>query len=256
MTLLLHLDGITKDFPGTRALDGISLEVGRGDVLALLGPSGCGKSTLLRLIAGLDAPSSGTITWPGLNAAKPAPGEIGFVFQEPTLMPWASVVSNITLPLELVSRAPAPGDAAVGELINSVGLQGFERALPRTLSGGMRMRVSLARALSTKPSILLLDEPFAALDEITRHALNDALLKLRAERELTIVFVTHSVFESVYLADRVTVFSPRPGRIIQTFSITAPEDRTQGFRFAPGYADQCREVSASLARAMGERRVA
>ena len=256
MSVLLKLENIAKNFGSVRVLDGVSLAVERGEMMALLGPSGCGKSTLLRLIAGLDDPSGGTITWPGLNPPKPAPGEIGFVFQEPTLMPWASVEANIILPLELIGRAPAPGDTTVSDLINSVGLQGFERALPRTLSGGMRMRVSLARALSTKPSILLLDEPFAALDEITRHALNDALLKLRAERELTIVFVTHSVFESVYLADRVTVFSPRPGRIVETFSITAPQDRTQGFRFVPGYADQCREISASLARAMGERRVA
>lgn len=256
MTALLRLESLAKEFPGTRALDGVSLDIERGEVVALLGPSGCGKSTLLRLIAGLDSPSGGTIAWTGLNAAKPAPGEIGFVFQEPTLMPWASVEANITLPLDLIGRAPTPSDASVGELIKSVGLQGFERALPRTLSGGMRMRVSLARALSTKPRILLLDEPFAALDEITRHALNDALLKLRAERELTIVFVTHSVFESVYLADRVTMFSPRPGRIADTFAIAAPPDRTQGFRFTSGYADQCREISASLAHAMGERRVA
>ncbi|HXZ69212.1 MAG TPA: ABC transporter ATP-binding protein [Alphaproteobacteria bacterium] len=256
MSQLLRLEAVTKEFPGTRALDGISLDVMRGEVIALLGPSGCGKSTLLRLIAELDTPTSGAISWPGLNAAKPAPGEIGFVFQEPTLMPWASVEANITLPLELIGRTPIAGDTTVSDLIKSVGLQGFEHALPRTLSGGMRMRVSLARALSTKPSILLLDEPFAALDEITRHALNDALLKLRAERELTIVFVTHSVFESVYLADRVTLFSPRPGRITQTFEIAAPPDRTQGFRFTSGYADQCREISASLSRAMGERRVA
>ena len=253
---LLSLDGVTKDFPGTRALDGASFEVARGEVIALLGPSGCGKSTLLRLVAGLDAPTAGTIAWPGLESGAPRPGEIGFVFQEPTLMPWANVKANIALPLELLKRLPMSEGATVRALIKSVGLEGFETALPRTLSGGMRMRVSLARALASRPSIMLLDEPFGALDEITRNALNDALLRLRQERELTILFVTHSVIESVYLADRVLVFSPRPGRIVESFMIDAPANRTDGFRFTLRYAEQCRGVSASLARSMGERRVA
>jgi len=255
MTALLRLDSIAKDFPGVRALDGITFEAARGELVALLGPSGCGKSTLLRLVAGLDAPSAGAISWLGLNEGRPAPGEVGFVFQEPTLMPWANVIDNIALPLRLLRREGSP-QGAIEDLIAAVGLKGFEAALPRTLSGGMKMRVSLARALSTTPSVLLLDEPFGALDEITRNALNDALLKLRSERVLTILFVTHSVVESVYLANRVIVFSPRPGRIAQSFTIEAPQDRTQGFRFTQAYTEQCRAVSAALTRAMGARHVA
>jgi NitT/TauT family transport system ATP-binding protein len=251
---LLRLSAISKDFPGTRALDGVDLDVAQGEVVALLGPSGCGKSTLLRLIAGLDAPSGGMVSWPDLVRA-PEPGDIGFVFQEPTLMPWASVEANIRLPLDLLNRGPK-SDAGIANLIKSVGLDGFAGSLPRTLSGGMKMRASLARALASNPSILLLDEPFAALDEITRHSLNDALLKLCEERKLTILFVTHSVFESVYLASRVVVFSPRPGRILESFDIDAPANRIDGFRFTVQYAEQCRKISQSLARAMGERHVA
>jgi NitT/TauT family transport system ATP-binding protein len=252
----LRLDGIVKNFGPTRALDGVSFAAERGEVLALLGPSGCGKSTLLRLVAGLDEPSAGAIAWPSLEAGVPRPGEIGFVFQEPTLMPWASVGANIALPLELLKHAPEQGDARVQELVKSVGLAGFEQALPRTLSGGMKMRVSLARALASEPRVLLLDEPFGALDEITRNALNDALLRLRCERDITVLFVTHSVLESVYLADRVLVFSPRPGRLVESFSIKAPPDRTQGFRFTPDYAEQARTLSAALARAMEARHAA
>jgi NitT/TauT family transport system ATP-binding protein len=252
---LLKLEGVTKDFPGTQALAGASFDAPRGALIALLGPSGCGKSTLLRLVAGLDTPTAGAIRWPGLESGAPAPGDIGFVFQEPTLMPWASVEENIALPLSLLKRGePKPG--AIAALIKSVGLEGFERTLPRALSGGMRMRASLARALLSEPRVLLLDEPFGALDEITREALNDALLELKASRDLTTLFVTHSVFESVYLADQVLVFSPRPGRIAARFDIEAPQTRADGFRFTPQYTEQCREVSAALARAMEGRHVA
>lgn len=252
---LLTLSGVAKIYPGVAALEGLSFEVRPRETVALLGPSGCGKSTALRLIAGLEPPSSGAIAWPGLASRAPAPGDIGFVFQEPTLMPWATVENNIMLPLALLKRTGKDERPFVREMIAQVGLTGFEAALPRTLSGGMRMRASLARALVSRPPILLLDEPFAAIDEITRHVLNDALLALRAREPLTVLFVTHSVFESVYLADRVLVFSPRPGRIVRELTIDAPGDRT-GFRFAPAYAEQCRAVSAALADAMGDQHAA
>ena len=263
---LLSLSGVAKTYPGVAALDALSFNVAPRETVALLGPSGCGKSTALRLIAGLEAPTRGTIAWPGLGRgapnqldggsaaerAAPKPGEIGYVFQEPTLLPWANVADNITLPLRLLKRSGHEERAFVRELIAQVGLAGFEAALPRTLSGGMKMRVSLARALVSRPPILLLDEPFGAIDEITRHALNDALLQLRARAPLTLLFVTHSVFESVYLANRVLVFSPRPGRVVRELRIETPDDRT-GFRFTASYAEQCRAVSAALAEAMGDR---
>jgi NitT/TauT family transport system ATP-binding protein len=249
---LLSLSGVAKTYPGVAALAGLTFEARAGETVALIGPSGCGKSTALRLIAGLEPPTEGSIAWPGLKAPAPAPGEIGFVFQEPTLLPWASVADNIALPLRLLRHPRNEARETVRALIDEVGLTGFEAALPRALSGGMRMRVSLARALASRPSVLLLDEPFGALDEITRQSLNDALLALRAQRPLTILFVTHSVFESVYLANRVLVFSPRPGRIVRELIIDAPESRA-GFRFTAGYSEHCREVSAALAAAMEAR---
>jgi NitT/TauT family transport system ATP-binding protein len=252
---LLSLAGVTKTYPGVAALAGLSFAVAPGETVALLGPSGCGKSTALRLIAGLEAQSAGAITWPALDREAPQPGEIGFVFQEPTLLPWGNVAENIALPLRLLHRPHREAREIVRSLIDEVGLTGFSAALPRALSGGMKMRVSLARALASRPSILLLDEPFGALDEITRQNLNDALLELKAERPLTILFVTHSVFESVYLANRVLVFSPRPGRIVRELMIEAPESRA-GFRFTAAYSEQCREVSAALAAVMEARHAA
>jgi NitT/TauT family transport system ATP-binding protein len=244
---LLELDGVGKIYARVEALSKLSFDVTPRETVALLGPSGCGKSTALRLIAGLERPTAGTIAWPGLAAPAPAAGEIGFVFQDPTLLPWASVADNILLPLRLLKRAP--DHETVRALIEQMGLAGFEAALPRTLSGGMKMRASLARALASRPPILLLDEPFAAIDEITRHSLNDALLALKVREPLTVLFVTHSVFESVYLADRVLVFSRRPGRVVREIKIEAPPERT-GFRFSAQYAEQCRAVSAALADAM------
>ncbi|MBD0274612.1 MAG: ABC transporter ATP-binding protein, partial [Acetobacteraceae bacterium] len=201
---LVALRGVGVRFAsGTEALAGVDLEVGAGEFLSLLGPSGCGKSTLLRVVAGLVRPTAGEV-------ASPRGGGIGFVFQDATLMPWATALANARLPLRLRGVPRGEADARAAEALASVGLSGAERAWPRELSGGMRMRVSIARALVVRPSLLLMDEPFAALDEITRHRLNDDLLRLRAEIGVTVVFVTHSVFESVYLSTRVAVMAARP----------------------------------------------
>ena len=230
---------------GTRALQGLQLVVNDGEFLTLLGPSGCGKSTALRLIAGLIEPSAGAVEWRG--GARP---EIGFVFQEPTLMPWASVFDNVFLPLRLRGATRSSARTQIEDALALVGLEDFAKAYPRELSGGMKMRVSIARALVLKPPILLLDEPFAALDEITRLKLNDDMLRLKAELGTTIVFVTHSVYESVYLSTRIAVFAARPGRIVDTLTIDAPMPRTEEFRLSPAYADHCRQASAALQSAI------
>ncbi|HLF49172.1 MAG TPA: ABC transporter ATP-binding protein [Methylomirabilota bacterium] len=238
---------MSRTYPsGTLALDRLSLSVAEGEFLTLLGPSGCGKTTLLRLIAGLAEPSDGRIEWSPDGGAR----RLGFVFQEPTLMPWARVEDNIRLPLMLAAVRPAESAARVGEAIAHVGLEGFERAYPRELSGGMKMRVSIARALVTQPRILLMDEPFAALDEITRFKLENDLSGLAHQQGLTVVFVTHSVFESVYLGSRVVVLSPRPGRIAAEFRVDSPAPRGEAFRTSSAYLEACRQVSALLASAM------
>jgi NitT/TauT family transport system ATP-binding protein len=245
---LVSLRGIAKRYAtGTLALDGIDLTVRQGDFIALLGPSGCGKSTLLRIMAGLAAPTAGALDW----AAGEGRGGIGFVFQEPTLMPWASVLRNVALPLELAGVKRAEAEHRATAWLARVELGGFEHAYPRALSGGMKMRVSIARALVTRPRLLLLDEPFAALDEITRFRLNNDLLKLWQDERFTVVFVTHSVFESVFLAERIVVMAPRPGRIAQSLNVTAPARRGEEFRTSADYAAQCRTVSHALSAAMG-----
>ena len=243
---------MTKTYDsGIVALGRIDLDVRKGEFVSLLGPSGCGKSTALRLIAGLSEPTSGTVKV--ANRTAPAKHSIGFVFQEPTLMPWTSVRENVRLPLKLAHVPRQQADARVGEALAQVGLTEFADAYPRELSGGMKMRVSLARALVTDPDILLMDEPFAALDEITRFRLNNDLLALWRNLRKTVVFVTHSVFESVYLSQRVIVMTPRPGRIAAEFRVDAAEPRTEDFRTSPEYAAHCREVSIALARASGEK---
>jgi len=246
---VVTLDGVTKRYAnGTLAVRGVDLAVQRGDFVSLLGPSGCGKSTVLRMMAGLIAPSSGRVEVAGGGET----GDIGFVFQEPTLMPWSTALSNVMLPLRLAGMAKYAVEQRARAALAAVGLAGFEDAYPRALSGGMKMRVSIARALVTKPRLLLMDEPFAALDEITRHKLNNDLLKLWEAERFTAVFVTHSVFESVYLSRRIVVMAARPGRVVEDLAVDAPYPRGEAFRTSAEYAAHCRDISHALDRAMGE----
>ena len=247
--LAVSLRGVTKTYDnGVMALGPLDLAVRKGEFISLLGPSGCGKSTALRLIAGLSAASSGTVRVARHEGEVQQPGHgIGFVFQEPTLMPWTSVRENVRLPLKLGGIPKAEGRARADAALASIGLADFADAYPRELSGGMKMRVSLARALVTDPDILLMDEPFAALDEITRFRLNNDLLALWRGLRKTVIFVTHSVFESVYLSQRVVVMTARPGRIQADIRIETVEPRGEEFRTSAAYSDYCRKVSAALA---------
>jgi NitT/TauT family transport system ATP-binding protein len=245
---LVTLRGVDKVFANrVTALSGLHLEIRAGEFLSLLGPSGCGKSTVLRLLAGLAAPTQGEISW---HTDRP---EFGFVFQEPTLMPWSDVFSNVWLPLRLAGVSKEKARPRIEEALEQVGLAGFAKAYPRQLSGGMKMRVSIARALVTRPTVMLMDEPFAALDEITRLKLNDDLAALRLSLGATVVFVTHSVFESVYLSDRIVVMAARPGRAVAEIVVEAPTaSRHEGFRLCKEYADTCVQTSAALHVAMGD----
>ncbi len=244
---LLTMRGIDKVFGGdVLALQDLSMTVRRGDFISLLGPSGCGKSTALRLMAGLIGPTSGTINWvEGDNT-------LSVVFQEPTLMPWTTVAKNVWLPMRLKG---VPFETCRDDILQALALVGLDRfadAYPRELSGGMKMRVSIARAMVTKPKLILMDEPFAALDEITRFKLNDDLLAMKAAIDCTVIFVTHSVFESVFLSDRIMVMAARPGRVIDELTVEAPYPRTEEFRTSAEYAGLCRKASDALHRAMGD----
>jgi NitT/TauT family transport system ATP-binding protein len=248
---LVRLEQVGKTFAnGVEALRGFDLSVGEHEFVSLLGPSGCGKSTALRLIAGLGEASAGRIVWPEAGQTVRPRDDIGFVFQEPTLMPWATVWSNVYLPLRLEGIGKPAARPRVAAALAMVGLDGAERAYPRELSGGMKMRVSIARALVTEPRVLLMDEPFAALDEITRFKLNDDLLRLWQSHSWTVVFVTHSVFESVYLSNRIVVMAARPGPAVGAVRIDAPYPRDEAFRTSQPYNRYCREVSAKLHEAM------
>jgi NitT/TauT family transport system ATP-binding protein len=237
-------DVVKRYARGTVALQGISFDVGAREFVALLGPSGCGKSTVLRLVAGLDAATSGQIASPALGSDTTR--DTAFVFQDPTLMPWASVFDNVWLPLRLAGRSKAEAMADVRRVLASVGLADFEAAFPAELSGGMRMRTSIARALVTQPRVLLMDEPFAALDEITRQRLNADLLAWWQSNSLAVLFVTHSVFEAVFLSQRVLVMGARPGRIVAEVIIDEPVPRTAEFRTSQRYAQICRDVTRAL----------
>ncbi|MDE1906063.1 MAG: ABC transporter ATP-binding protein [Rhodospirillales bacterium] len=244
---MITLRQVAKVFGnGTKALERIDAQIAPGSFVALLGPSGCGKSTLLRLLAGLDTPSSGEISWG--HAGKPAAGEIGYVFQDPTLLPWADAAENVYLPLRLRGVGRAVAMPRVMAALAQMGLEGFEHTKPKALSGGMRMRVSIARALVSEPALLLMDEPFGALDEFTRHKLQDDLLGLWRRTGKTVVFVTHSIYEAAYLANRIMIMTPRPGSIATALTPELPEG--PGRRESAAYHQLVAEITGDFQRIM------
>ncbi len=248
-TPLLTMSHIEKTFAGdVVALKDMNLTVNDGDFVSLLGPSGCGKSTALRLISGLMHPTRGKIEWAGGQGSD----DLGVVFQEPTLMPWATVAQNVWLPFRLRGTPYSAVRDEILEALKLVGLEKFQTSYPRELSGGMKMRVSIARAMVTKPRLILMDEPFAALDEITRFKLNNDLLELKAAIGCTVIFVTHSVFESVFLSDRIVVMAARPGRVIHELEVETPYPRSEEFRTSAEYASYTRSASEALGDAIGE----
>ena len=240
---------IEKTYPnGTRALMPVDLTVREGEFVTLLGPSGCGKSTLLKMVAGLLEPSDGRLLlWRRPVGEVESTGHrLSFVFQEATLMPWASVMTNVRLPLDLAGVPRAQAEARVRAALQLVGLGRFETHLPRELSGGMQMRVSIARGLVTDPTLLLMDEPFGALDEITRNRLDSELLDLWRSQKLTVIFVTHSIHEAVFLSNRVVVMAARPGRIVDEVSIDEPYPRGADFRVSMAFSQYAKRLQDSL----------
>jgi len=238
------IDAAAKTYAnGTQALLPTSLQLRSGEFVTLLGPSGCGKSTLLKMVAGLLAPSSGRVTT--------ASERLAFVFQEATLMPWARVGANVRLPLDLAGVPRPEADARVHDALKLVGLEAFAGHLPRELSGGMQMRVSIARGLVTRPEVLLMDEPFGALDEITRNRLDGELLELWQAQGLTVLFVTHSIHEAVFLSQRVLVMAARPGRVVDEVVINEPYPRRPEFRVSTTFSGYARQLQDSLLRASG-----
>ena len=248
MTTLLELSEVEKRYDnGTLALERVNLKVGQHEFVSLLGPSGCGKSTALKMIAGLSPVTAGSIVWS--DSIGDHAKDISFVFQEPTLMPWTKVFENVWLPLRLKGVSLEIAKPMVDAVLEKVGLSQFAHVYPRELSGGMKMRVSIARAMITKPRLLLMDEPFAALDEMTRFKLNNDTLALWQAQQFTTIFVTHSVYESVYLSNRIIVMAARPGRIIADIAIDEPYPRTDSFRNTSRYAELCVKVSQALQKA-------
>ena len=245
----------SKTYPdGTHALQPVDLTVAEGEFVTLLGPSGCGKSTLLKMVAGLLEPSDGRLLlWRRPVSQLDATGRrIAFVFQSPTLMPWASVATNVRLPLDLAGVPRPEAEARVADALGLVGLTKFAAALPRTLSGGMQMRVSIARAIVVDPQLLLMDEPFGALDEITRGRLDAELLELWRAKRLTVLFVTHSIHEAVFLSSRVVMMAARPGRVVEQITIDEPHPRTPEFMVSPQFSRYARRLQESLLAASAE----
>lgn len=246
---ILTLEHVGKTYANsTIALQDFNLAVPLGTITSLVGPSGCGKSTVLRIVSGLGDMTTGHMTW----SADSPDHKLAYVFQEAALMPWATVMDNIRLPLKLAGVPKRESLELVSEAIAQVGLQGFERVYPRELSGGMKMRASIARALVTQPNVLLMDEPFGALDEMTRGRLNQDLLTLQHQRNLTILFVTHSIYEAVYLAHRVVVMASQPGRVVAEIAIDSPHPREPDYRTSAQFNRYCRDVSHKLSDAMGD----
>ncbi len=241
-----------KTYPdGTQALLPVDLRIAEGEFITLLGPSGCGKSTLLKMVAGMLEPTDGRLLlWRRpVQQIEQTGRKMAFVFQAPTLMPWASVQTNVRLPLDLAGVPRKEADARVAEALDLVGLSKFSAALPRALSGGMQMRVSIARGLVTEPDLLLMDEPFGALDEITRHKLDADLLELWRKKKLTVIFVTHSIHEAVFLSSRVVMMAARPGRVVEEFIIDEPYPRSADFMVSPQFARHAKRLQDSLMRA-------
>jgi NitT/TauT family transport system ATP-binding protein len=247
--LILEAHRLTKAFPNAHApllvLDEVSLSVRGGSFVCIVGPSGCGKTTLLRLLAGLTPPSAGEVIFEGERLERPR-RRIGFVFQQSNLMPWRSALDNIRLPLELQSRPMAEQQGRARDMVSLVGLAGFEAALPRDLSGGMAQRVALGRALVHEPDLLLLDEPFGALDALTRERMAFELLRIWSARPVTIVMVTHSISEAILVADQVVVLSPRPGKVRLVLDVPLPRPRTQDLAHTPAFGELARQVRAAL----------
>jgi NitT/TauT family transport system ATP-binding protein len=242
----IEIAGVTKQYGNARAvLESIDLVVAKQEFISIIGPSGCGKSTILKLIAGLAVPTSGTIRVDGMTPQN-ARETISFVFQDATLLPWRTVKANIGLGLELEHAPSDRREKEIAALLEFVGLKNVAKAYPRELSGGMKMRVSIARALATNPRLMLLDEPFAALDEMSRDRLNEEILRLRAEQNWTAVFVTHSVAEAVFLSDRIVVLAPNPGRIHAEFQVELPAARTSAIRNSQEFDAIAARVSHTL----------
>ena len=246
---VIRLDGVRLSYPGKAgpvlALDGVDLAARPGEFVAVVGPSGCGKSTLLKLVSGLLAPSAGQVRVQDVPVRGPNPA-VGVVFQSPLLMPWRSVLDNILLPIEIRGDRPAKHAAAARALIELVGLSGFADRHPHELSGGMQQRVGLCRALVTDPPLLLMDEPFGALDAMTREQMNAELQRIWMERRKTVLLITHSISEAVYLADRVLVMSPRPGRIVEEVAITLPRPRALAMTESVEFARLAGQVRRAL----------
>ena len=249
MAPIIKMDRVQKRYgQSVLAVESMSVSIRQGEFVTFLGPSGCGKSTALKMIAGLLPVTAGTITISPPD--KKSEQDLAFVFQEPTLMPWATVFNNVYLPLRLAGIDRATAEPRVHAALIDVGLSRFEKSYPRELSGGMKMRVSIARAMVTKPRILLMDEPFAALDEMTRSKLNNDVVRIASQNGLTVVFVTHSVFESVYLSNRVIVMAARPGRVAAELELTAAWPRNEDYRISPDFSNECRRVSETLKRTL------
>lgn len=239
----IHIRGVTQRFKALLALDAIDLEIAEGEFVSILGPSGCGKSTLMRAVAGLMLPTSGTVSIGAEEVRVPHP-DVGMVFQKATLLPWRNVVDNITLQLEMRGLSSDPYRARLDELLALTGLKGFEKALPHQLSGGMQQRVSLCRALIHDPGILFMDEPFGALDAMTRETMNLELQRVWMESRKTVMFVTHSIPEAVFLSDRIVVMTPRPGRIATVIDVDLPRPRDFRIVAHPNYVAAMEKIRA------------
>ena len=227
------------------AIEDASLSFEQGELVSLLGPSGCGKTTLLRIIAGLIPKSAGSVRIRGEEVDGPHP-DFGFVFQSPNLMPWRNVLDNVLFPMEILGRNHLQARDRALQLLKLVGLQDFRQARPNQLSGGMQQRVALCRALVHEPALLLMDEPFGALDELTRMEMNDLLHEIRARTKATVVFVTHSIAEAVYLSDKVVVFSRRPARIVEQLIVDLPYPRSAKTRYVPRFSELEQQASRAL----------